>query len=268
MIEVSALTIYPLKGGRGIPVTELPIDPIGPRNDRRWVVVDADGVQVTQREIARLCQIVARPDDGRLRLGAPYAPTIEVPVPGPGEARRTVRIWDDQVEAVDAGDIAAQWLARFLGADVRLAFCPETTARRTDSDYDPIGSPVSFADGYPLLLISEASLADLNGRLPAPLPMNRFRPNLVVRGTEPFAEDGWRRFTVGSIAFDVVKPCARCVVTTTDQDTGERSPEPLRTLARFRRRGNGVQFGMNVVHRATGTIKVGDPVTCLTPSPG
>src|SRR5690349_19752305 len=135
-IEVSSLNIYPLKGGRGIPVTELPIDPIGPRHDRRWVVVDADGVQVTQREIARLCQIVARPVDGRLRLGAPYEPTIEVPEPGPTEARRTVQVWDDAVEGVDAGDDAARWLTQFLGADVRLAFCPETTARRTDSDYD------------------------------------------------------------------------------------------------------------------------------------
>jgi uncharacterized protein YcbX len=261
VIEVSALTIYPLKGGRGMPVTELAIDSIGPRNDRRWVVVDSAGVQVTQREIARLCQIVARPDGAGLRLSAPYMPTIEVPEPTAEAARRTVQVWDDAVEAADAGDVAARWVSRFLGAEVRLAHCPETTARRTDPDYDPIGSPVSFADGYPLLLISEASLADLNTRLPSPLPMNRFRPNLVVRGTEPFAEDGWRRFMIGAIPFDGVKPCARCVVTTTDQDTGERSPEPLRTLARYRRRGDGVQFGMNVVHRRTGTIRVGDPVT-------
>jgi uncharacterized protein YcbX len=191
-----------------------------------------------------------------------------VPEPSPADARRTVEIWGNPVEAIDAGEAAARWLTQLLGADVRLAFCPETTARRTDPDYDPIGSPVSFADGYPLLLISEASLADLNTRLETPLPMNRFRPNVVVRGTEPFAEDAWRRVTIGSLAFDVVKSCARCVVTTTDQDTGERSAEPLRTLAKFRRRGDGVQFGMNVVHRGTGTIRVGDPVTCLTRNPG
>ncbi len=260
MIEVSGLTVYPLKGGRGIPQSELAIDTLGPRNDRRWVVVDPAGTHVTQREAARLCQVVARPEGSGLRLSAPYAPTIEVGAPALSLPRRSVQVWDDSVGAIDAGDEAARWISDFLATPARLAYCPDPSDRRTDPDYDPIGSPVSFADGYPLLLISEASLADLNGRLAEPLPMNRFRPNLVVRGTEPFAEDGWRRFTISGIRFDVVKPCARCMVTTTDQDTGGRGHEPLRTLARYRQRGTDVMFGMNVVHRGTGTIRVGPPV--------
>jgi MOSC domain-containing protein len=266
MIEVSGLTVYPLKGGRGISIAELSIDSIGPRHDRRWVVVDAAGVHVTQRDVARLCQVVARPDGPLLRLSAPYAPTLEVLTPKAESPRRRIQVWDDGVDAIDAGDEAARWISDFLGAAVRLVHCPDPTNRRTDSDYDPIGSPVSFADGYPLLLVSEASLADLNGRLALPLPMNRFRPNLVVRGTEPFAEDAWRRFTIRGIRFDVVKPCARCLVTTTDQDLAVRGHEPLRTLATYRKRGEGVMFGMNVVHRGTGTITVGDQVTIDRPA--
>ena len=259
MIEVSGLAIYPLKGGRGIPLSEVAIDPIGPRHDRRWVVVDGDGVHVTQREVARLCQIVARPESSGLRLSAPYQPTLEVALPSEAAARR-IQVWSDSVVGHDAGDEPARWLSQFLGLSARLIHCPDSTTRRTDPTYDPIGSPVSFADGYPLLLVSEASLEELNRRLDEPLPMNRFRPNLVVRGTEPFAEDRWRRFTIGGIRFDAVKPCARCVVTTTDQDTALRGREPLRTLGTFRRQGSGLMFGMNVVHRATGTIRVGQPV--------
>jgi uncharacterized protein YcbX len=264
MIEISALTIYPLKGGRGIPLEEVELDRLGPRDDRRWMVVDADDALVTQREVSRLCQVAARPDETGLRLNAPYAPPLSVPTPGPEGPTRRVRVWDDRVAALDAGDAAAEWFTNFLSLRSRLVFCPESTDRRTDPDYDTIGGAVGFADGFPILLASEASLEALNQRLATPLPMNRFRPNVVVRGTGPFAEDGWRRFEIGGLAFDAVKPCARCVVTTTDQDTGERGQEPLRTMATFRKRGFGVMFGVNVVHRGRGTLRVGDRVTVVT----
>jgi uncharacterized protein len=264
MIEIAGLHVYPLKGGRGIEVSEVAIDRFGPRDDRRWMVVDAEGSLVTQREVARLCQVVARPDGADLVVNAPYEPALVVPRPRDGASARRVRVWNDVVDALDAGDAAAGWFSRFLSLPCRLAYLPDSTYRPTDPVYDTIGSPVSFADGFPILLVSEASLADLNRRLAAPLPMNRFRPNVVVRGVEPFAEDGWRRFEAGGIPFDGVKLCARCVVTTTDQDSGGRSHEPLRTLATFRRRGVGVMFGMNVVHRGTGLLRVGDPVTVRT----
>jgi uncharacterized protein YcbX len=269
MIEIASLTIYPLKGGRGVSLPEVAIDRLGPRNDRRWMVVDLEGNHLTQREVARLCQVSAKPVESGLSLNAPYAPPLEVSRPPDEQPRRSVQVWADRVDALDAGDAAAEWLSRFLLQPSRLVYFPDSTYRPTDPDYDTVGSPVSFADGFPILLVSEASLADLNRRLATPLPMNRFRPNIVVRGVEPFAEDGWRRFQVGSIEFDAVKPCARCVVTTTDQDSGERSPEPLRTLATFRKRGpgSGVMFGVNVVHRGTGLVRVGDRVVLPAAEP-
>lgn len=263
MIKVTALHVYPLKGGRGIEVDRIELDRFGPRNDRRWMVVDPDGSLVTQREFGRLCQVGATPDADSLVLSAPGRSPLPVPRPPAGAPTRRVRVWDDHVGAVDVGDDAAGWISEFLGAPTRLVFCPDDADRRTDPDYDAIGSPVSFADGYPLLVASEASLADLNARLDTPLPMNRFRPNLVVSGVDAFGEDGWRRFEVAGIPFDGVKLCARCPVTTTDQETGQRAQEPLRTMASFRKRNGGVMFGMNAVHRATGPIRVGDVVTVI-----
>jgi hypothetical protein len=261
MIEIASLHVYPLKGARGISLDEVSLDGIGPEHDRRWMLVDPESNLVTQREIAALCQIVARPAGGRLVLEAPGETGLAVPTPAEPGDHLTVRVWDDSVEALDAGPEAARWCTAFLGAPVRLVHLAGRANRRTDPDYDPIGGLVGFADGFPILIAGEASLADLNRRLEVPLPMNRFRPNIVVRGSEAFAEDGWKRFWVNGIAFDVVKPCARCMVTTTDQQSGERGMEPLRTLATFRKRGSGVAFGMNVVHRGSGCIAVGQEVT-------
>lgn len=263
MLRITHLNIYPLKGGAGIAVERFDLDRFGPENDRRWMVVDTDGALVTQRENVALCRVAAAPAPERLTLKAPGQ--LELEVPRDDQApRRTVRVWNDQVDAVDAGDPAAQWLSDFLGQAVRLAYFPSWATRRTDKDYDPIGSDVGFADGYPILVIGQASLDDLNQRLATPLPMNRFRPNVVVSGTTPYEEDTWRRFSSGPVAFDAVKPCARCVMTTTDQDTGERAPEPLRTLATFRKQGSAVMFGMNVVHRGPGTLRVDDTLTVET----
>jgi uncharacterized protein YcbX len=136
----------------------------------------------------------------------------------------------------------------------------DQVVRPANPAFAPPGARVSFADGFPFLLISEESLADLNGRLAVPLPMNRFRPNLVVAGCEPYAEDGWKEIRIGDVKLRVVKPCERCLVTTTDQATGERGKEPLRTLATYRKVGNDVMFGQNVVHENTGELRVGDAV--------
>lgn len=263
MIRITHLNIYPLKSGAGIAVDRFDLDRFGPENDRRWMVVDPEGVLLTQREIVALRQVAATPAPERLTLRAPGQEALDVPRDDQAP-RRTVRVWDDQVEAVDAGDPAARWLSDFLGQTVRLTYFPGWATRRTNRDYDPIGSDVGFADGYPILVVGQASLDDLNQRLTTPLPMNRFRPNVVVSGTAPWEEDQWRRFSNGSVPFDAVKPCARCVMTTTDQDTGERALEPLRTLATFRKQGSGVMFGMNVVHRGPGTLRVGDALTIET----
>jgi len=261
MIRVAALFIYPLKGARGISLDRVELDDFGPRDDRRWMIVDRSGEKVTQREVSRLCLIEARPNGDRLTLSAPELPALQVTRPAGDHPLQRVRVWRDVVDATDCGDEAASWCSQAIGNDVRLVYMPEATHRRTDPDYDPVGGRVSFADGYPLLVVGEASLADLNARLATALPMNRFRPNLVLSGGEPFAEDGWQRLRIGGIPFDLVKPCARCTVPTVNQATAERGVEPLRTLATFRKRGSSVMFGVNAVHRGIGTLAVGDPVS-------
>ncbi|MFL5546924.1 MAG: MOSC domain-containing protein, partial [Gemmatimonadales bacterium] len=164
-------------------------------------------------------------------------------------------------EATWTGEPAARWFSEFLGIPCSMVHMPAESLRPTNPAYDPSGSRVSFADAYPLLLISEESLADLNGRLAQPLPMNRFRPNLTVSGGGPFAEDRWSRVEIGSVVLNLVKPCDRCVITTTDQTTTERGVEPLRTLATYRKVDGKVYFGQNAVHEAPGRLRVGDAVS-------
>jgi uncharacterized protein YcbX len=172
-------------------------------------------------------------------------------------------VWRDQTEGEAAGVEADAWLSGLLGLRCRLLYMPPSTCRQVSLEYGQPGDRVSFADGYPLLLTSEASLAELNRRLDRALPMDRFRPNLVIDGKVPFAEDDWARIRVGSTEFRVAKSCARCVVTTTDQRTGARGPEPLRTLASFRNVGGKILFGENLIHEGPGPVRLGDPVEVL-----
>ena len=253
---------YPLKGGRGIEVSELEIGPFGPEDDRRWMVIDPDGSLVTQREVASLCQIGATPSVEGLTLTAPNRAPLTLPRPATGAPSRVVRVWADAVAGIDLGEEGPRWLTEALDRPVRMVYLPADADRRTDQNYDPSRTRVGYADGYPLLVVGTASLEDLNGRRPAPLPMNRFRPNVVVSGAAPYAEDTWRDFAIGGLPFAGVKPCLRCQVTTTDQATGARAQEPLRTLATYRKdAGGGVRFGMNVVHRDQGRIRIDDAVT-------
>jgi uncharacterized protein YcbX len=183
---------------------------------------------------------------------------------GPAAAGREVGVWDDTVAAVDAGNEAAAWLSGTVGESARLVFMPAGTRRAVDNRYGAPGDQVSFADAYPYLLISRGSLDDLNARLAKPLPMDRFRPNLVVAGCAPYAEDKWRRIRIGPVVFRLVKPCTRCAVTTIDQATGAHDgPEPLRTLAGYRQGEGGVRFGMNLIAEGDGEVRVGDEVVVV-----
>jgi len=175
-------------------------------------------------------------------------------------------VWEDTVAAPSAGAAAAAWMSEHLGCRCEVVYLPDTTERLVDEGYEP-RRELSFADGFPFLLISEGSLADLNSRLAQPLPMNRFRPNVVVSGCEPYAEDGWGVVVIGALRFVVAKPCSRCATTIVDQDTGERGREPLVTLARYRRAGNQVYFGQNLIHEDEGELAVGDPVLLVGTSP-
>ena len=260
---LSSLYVYPIKSMGGISLEAWDVDGRGLRYDRRWMLVDEDGWFISQRELPRMALISVRIEPDRLVLNAPQMPSLELPLGPTADEIIPVRIWDDLVGSAPVGDDADRWFGEFLGVRCSLVFLPDESVRQVDPDYGEAGDQVGLADGFPFLLISEASLADLNARMEHPLPMNRFRPNLVIGGCEPFAEDVWKLIRIGSLTFRVVKPCSRCTITTVDQTTAAKSKEPLRTLASFRKVGNKVLFGQNLIHDGTGTLRTNDPVEIL-----
>lgn len=261
-LRLTALYRYPVKSLRGAGFDGLDVESRGLRLDRHWMVVDADGRFLTQRQQARMALVSTEVgDDGVLRLSADGMPTIDVPATG--AERRDAVVWGDVVGAAPVSRDADAWLSEFLGLSCQLVAFPDDSRRQVDTAYAAPGDQVGFADGFPFLLISQASLDDLNARLPNPVPMIRFRPNLVVSGCEPYAEDAWRRIRIGGITFRVAKPCSRCIIPTIDPGTAERGAEPLRTLMAYRRRDNKVYFGQNLVHDSTGRLEVGMAVEVL-----
>jgi len=261
---LTGLTVYPLKGGGGTPLTTAELVPTGLRHDREFMLVTPEGRFLSQRDLARMALL--RPSyDGEVL-------TVKVADPSVADAPlvhkatdagpvREVYVHRSQCLGIDQGDEAAGWFSALLGTDCRLVrFTGHRATRRADGR-------VAFADAYPLLLISQESLEDLNGRLERPVPMNRFRPNLVVRGLGAFGEDRVRLLRIGETVIELVKACARCVVITTDQETGERGREPLRTLGSYRAIGRGIRFGQNGVPRTVGTLRVGDAVEVLERRP-
>jgi len=262
-LRLASLHVYPIKSCGGLSPADWDVDDFGLRHDRRWMIVTPDGEFLTQREQPRLALVRPELRNGSLVLRAPGMPELALPLVPPARQRKKVHVWNDITEGVPVGPEAAQWLSRFLGELVQLVWMPNDVIRPTDPEY-ALGHRVSFADGFGFLLIGSASLAELNRRLEKPLPMNRFRPNLVVSGAEPFAEDDWRELRLAGLELTIVKPCARCVTTTTDQETAERGVEPLKTLATFRKRNGKVMFGQNLVHRGTGRLAVGAPVQVVS----
>lgn len=263
-VAVAALSVYPIKSCAGVALDRAEVGPRGIRHDREWLIADAaSGAMLTQRELPRMALIRPTVVGDGVHLEGPGMEPLPVPTRRAAEGQaREVRVWKDVCRAVDQGAAASAWLGAFLGTDVRLLRMADDHVRRLNpryarSDRDQVG----FADGYPLLLISEESLAELNGRLPVPVPMDRFRPNVVVAGGAPFGEDGWRRVRIGDLGFAVAKACARCAVTTVDQAAGAfAGKEPLRTLARYRRGPEGVRFGQLLIQEGEGAIAVGDRV--------
>ncbi|WP_432173878.1 MOSC domain-containing protein [Streptomyces sp. Tue6028] len=269
--QLHSIHVHPVKAFRGESPREAVVEPWGLAGDRRWVLIDDGGKVVTQRQQPRLALAAAELlPGGGLRLSGPGREPIDVTVPAP-VGTTALDIFGDKVEGVLADDAAHAWCSAYLGADVRLVHMDDpATCRPVDPDFARPGETVSFADGYPLLVTTLASLDALNSLVAqgdhaheGPLPMNRFRPNVVVSGTDPWAEDDWSRIAIGEVTFRVAKMCGRCVVTTTDQSSAERGKEPLRTLGRHRRVGNQLIFGQNLVPESRGTLRVGDPVTVL-----
>jgi hypothetical protein len=263
LIRVSQLVIYPVKSCRGVEVDLATVCATGFELDRRWMLTGDDGRFLSQREHRQLAKVRVQTGEDRLHLEAPGLPSLEIgyeEVVGPASR---VRIWGDECEAVAEGEDAARWFSRYLGFSVRLVRMVGEDARPLESSTAQPGDHVSFADGFPFLLLSLASLDNLNRRLSLPVSMDRFRPNIVVDGCEAHDEDRWKRVRIGEVVFRIAKPCARCVVTNIDQTTGEKRREPLRTLSTYRTADGQVLFGQNLVHEGRGIIRVGDPVEVL-----
>ncbi len=273
VVEVSQLTIYPVKSAKGIGLKELQLGAVGPEYDRRWMVVDADGRFITQRQYPQMCLISTQLGDDLGLDGQSNdiltlsADSMEALTISPDEHRnaalREVVVWNDTVRAEDCGDQAADWLTRFLGTECRLVFMPDDSRRPVNKLYAHNDELVSFADGFPLLLISEASLQDLNTRLSSTVAMNRFRPNIVVSGCDAFAEDDWKKIRIGDIELSVAKACSRCVMPSINQETGKKHREINRVLASYRRRDGAIFFGQNLLFDRQGLVSLGDRVEIL-----
>ncbi|MFZ5636409.1 MAG: MOSC domain-containing protein [Pseudomonadota bacterium] len=268
-MRLSSLHLHPLKSAATLVVERLDIEPRGPRGDRRWIVVDVEGRFITARQTAELVRVRAELVDGGLRLTAPGREPLRVATPNADGPRLPVAVWKDTVDALAADVAADAWLSGFLQRPVRLAYMDAQARRAVDPAYAQPGDEVSFADGYPLLAISQAALDGLNARLAAagaaPVSMIQFRPNLVVDGIAAHAEDAWRRVRIGGIEFEAVKPCTRCVFTTVDPVLGRRRDDgqPLDILKTYRRTPTGITFGMNLIPRGSGTLRLHDPIEVL-----
>ncbi|MFN2502027.1 MAG: MOSC domain-containing protein [Pyrinomonadaceae bacterium] len=268
-MHISEINIYPIKSLKSISLQSAKVEERGLQHDRRWMLVDEKRRFLTQREFPVMSRIRVSLSSDLLEAELDGR-AISVPTGAQEKQVGNVAVWNSSVKAAFFEPEVDEWFSEVLGTRCQLAAMTDISKRLVNPFYAVrrFKDVVSFADGYPFLLIGEGSLADLNERLGEPVPMNRFRPNFVVAGSEPFAEDSWKKIRIGDTLFHVVKPCARCVMTTIDQTAGEKSgTEPLKTLATYRNKRGKVMFGQNLIADASGgTINVGDPITVLSRS--
>lgn len=260
MLTVSELYIYPIKSLGGIALEKATLVTRGFEYDRRWMLVDANNEFITQREVNNMALLKVQLAENGLRISNISKPDEELLVPFEPtvEGTEMVTVWSNRCRAQRVSNEVDAWFSKQLGFPCKLFYMPDTTRRFVDGRYAHNKEITSFTDGYPLLLIGQASLNDLNSRLADPLPMNRFRPNIVFTGGTPFQEDYMKHFDINGITFFGVKPCARCVMTTINQQTAEKAKEPLKTLSTYRLKRNKVLFGQNLLHQGSGIISIGD----------
>ncbi|MBK9478052.1 MAG: MOSC domain-containing protein [Bacteroidetes bacterium] len=257
---LTQLIIYPVKSLGGISLTTAIAGTRGLQYDRRWLIVDNNNNFLTQRELPLMALIGTRLEENDFVLFQKHAPEVDIRVPlsiQDGTALQ-VRVWEDVCTALHWSEAADRWLSDFLKTSCKLVYMPDSTNRYVDKTYAHNNEIVNFADGYPFLIIGEASLNALNQRLEVQIPMNRFRPNFVFKGGEANCEDTWSKFRIGDVQFSGVKPCGRCPITTIDQDLAVKSKEPLKTLSTYRSKNNKVLFGQNLLALSEGKISVGD----------
>jgi len=263
MIRLSTITIYPVKSLAGISLESSRLESTGLNYDRRWMVVSAEGRFITQRSHPQMALIQPKIIDEQLILTHARQADHFVPrmMDNHSRSTMTVQVWQDNVQAELISADTDAWLATIIGGPCHLVYMADNEIRACDPNYAQQDDRTSFADGFPLLIISQASLDDLNSKLELPIRMRRFRPNLVVEGCEAFAEDTWKLIRINEVTFRVVKPCSRCIITTINPETGKKTgSEPLKTLASYRKQGNKVMFGQNIIHNGFGVCTVGDEV--------
>ncbi len=266
MKKLDQISIYPIKSCGSIQPVSAEVLDRGFKLDRRWLLIDESGIFISQRNTPELSQISLQLEGKDLVVRHQNADSMVLPLNVSTQTLQKATIWNDTVEGVHLGVSYDQWFSEILGKKVQLIFMSDDVHRPLNKNRLPQDRSfeVSFADGYPYLLTSQSSLDDLNHRLTQPVPMERFRANLVVSGFTAFAEDGWEKIRIGSVEFLVVKPCARCQITTIDQKTGSASKEPLKTLATYRKKDGQVLFGMNLVALGSGTVHQDDTVTIIS----
>lgn len=259
---LSHIFIYPIKSLGGISLQTAKVEERGLQHDRRWMLVDKNGMFLTQREYPQMALLQVNVNDDKLEVThkTKKISPLQIPITNEKANSVVVNVWNDVVIAKHLGTDFDLWFSDALNLDCQLVFMDNDADRFTNRTFTPEPKQVSFADAYPFLIIGQESLNELNRRLKEPIPVNRFRPNLVFSGGEPFVEDTWTDFMIGNVKFWAVKPCSRCVITTVNQDTAEKASEPLETLAKFRKVGNNVNFGMNMVGYEEGQVKVGDKI--------
>lgn len=263
--RIQDIYIYPIKSLGGIRLESAEVEEKGFQYDRRWMLVDEEGLFLSQRTISKLAQLHLKLDNDFLTVFKcdQAERTISIPLELESDQSIRVTVWDDTMDAKLVGKIYDDWFSEILSMKVRLVKMPDSTQRKVSSKYATNNESVSFADGMPYLLIGQSSLDDINSRIENPVPMNRFRPNIVFSGGKPFGEDSWKKILIGKINFHVVKPCARCVMPTIDQNSGMKNKEPMKTLATYRTVGSKVMFGQNMIAGSNGILKVGDEVKLL-----
>lgn len=263
-VQLCGIFVYPIKACAGISLERSDVVERGLAFDRRYMLADRDGNFISQREVPQLCLVGTAFDGAWIAVTAAGRETLLLPreLSGGALEHRPYRVWGAAGDALRHPE-GSRWFSELLDDEVNLLYMPDDERRAVSPPRARAGDIVSFADGYPLLIISEASLGDLNSRLATPLDMRRFRPSLTVSGCAPYAEDDFSSIRIGAISFRGVKRCPRCAVITVDPDTGRRDPAPLRALARYRERDGGVYFGMNLIHDRTGSLQRGDAVYSL-----
>ena len=268
MLKLSEIYIYPVKSLGGIRLEEATITTRGLENDRRFMLTDENGRFLSQREYLQLAIFQTEIEGDFLKItDKKTGQNIKINLsPSSQSTLIQVTIWDDETTAIEVSNEASNWFTQALGISTRLVYMHEESQRKIEPNYALTGNEItSFSDGYPILIIGQSSLDDLNNRLENSVNINRFRPNFVFTDGEPFEEDAWHEFTVGDVRFFGVKPCSRCIMTTIDQETGEKNgKEPLLTLNKYRKAGNRILFGQNVLVSQLGTVSVGDDVTVLS----